>query len=334
MFRGKYHRLQYSVCHLGSVGILLVSLFLLTACKQDSSGDTAPASGPGGGAATTSSGIRIISTVPAATAQLLQLGAADLLVGVTKYDQPILPPGKEDLPVVGDYDSLNYELLIKLHPTVLVMQRTASNISGRLEDIIARHHIELVNIKLDVLADLYATAAELGRVSGHASAAATTITATRQTLATIQNQWAAAPHPRVVYLVGTSPMMVAGSGTFIHEVLQIAGAVNAGATIGSNYPTISNEALINMAPDVLLIAAPGEPPSTGVQDPRLARLIDLPIAAARQGRIYLITDPNCQLATLTIAEQVRALARLIHQADPPSAPTPAATLPAAGKVPP
>ncbi len=289
---------------------ITLTLCLITACKQESPPTTAPATTP---AAT---GPRIISTVPAATMQLLQIGVVDQLVGVTKYDLPILPPGKENLPVVGDYDTLNYELLIKLHPTALVVQMTPSHITARLKEIIADNHIELVNVKLDTIADLYATAEALGRVSNHTKEAAAAITSVRNTLANIQRQWADAPHPRIAYLLSASPIMAVGADTFMDETLKISGSINVCAAIGSDYPIINREALIKLAPDVLLIAAAGEPPSAGLQDPRLAPWIDLPIPAARHNRIYLITDPNGQLSTLDIAKQVRALARIIHQADP------------------
>jgi ABC-type Fe3+-hydroxamate transport system substrate-binding protein len=125
----------------------------------------------------------------------------------------------------------------------------------------------------------------------------------------------------VIYLLGGGPMMIVGRGTFMDEELTIAGCENLGAKVGDSYPTINREILITLAPDVLLIAAPGEPPSQGMQDPRIAPWIDLAIPAARKNRIYVVTDPNGQLATLAVPDQVRALARTIHEGDPLIPPT-------------
>ena len=69
---------------------------------------------------------RIVSTVPAATLNLVLIGAADRLVGVSKYDLLYLPQNKRDLPVVGDYETMNYEQLVKLHPSALVIQTAES----------------------------------------------------------------------------------------------------------------------------------------------------------------------------------------------------------------
>ena len=69
---------------------------------------------------------RIVSTVPAATLNLVLIGAADELVGVSKYDVSYLPAAQKNLPVVGDYETMNYEELVKLKPTVLVIQTVES----------------------------------------------------------------------------------------------------------------------------------------------------------------------------------------------------------------
>jgi iron complex transport system substrate-binding protein len=310
---------------LGAIAFL--STCIITGCDRDAN----PATAPAGSNATTQAGgsprqaggymgPTIVSTVPAATMQLIQLGAVNDLVGVSKYDIPILPSGKENLPVVGDYDTLNYELLLKLKPSALVVQMTPSHLTPRLKQIIDDQHITLVNVKLDTLADLYATAQALGNAAQRPKIASDAVTALQQHLADIRRQWADGPQPKVVYMLATSPIMVVGRGTFMDEELAIAGAQNMGAASGEGYPTINRENLIALAPDVLLIAAPGEPPNQGAQDPRIIPWIDLPIPAARKNRIYLITDPNGELATLVIADQVRALARTIHEADPPAPP--------------
>src|SRR4051812_986781 len=44
-------------------------------------------------------GARVVSTVPAATLNLVLMGAADQVVGVSKYDKLYLPLDKQDLPV-------------------------------------------------------------------------------------------------------------------------------------------------------------------------------------------------------------------------------------------
>src|SRR4051812_14729778 len=108
---------------------------LLAACGSNT--PTVPATSPATTPTANSPGPRIVSTVPAATLNLVLIGAADRLVGVSKYDVLYLPPDKQNLPVVGDYNTLNYEQLVKLHPTTLVIQMAETRIEPKLRQVAA-----------------------------------------------------------------------------------------------------------------------------------------------------------------------------------------------------
>ena len=95
---------------------ILTLLILPAGCRKKTSLPLRHA--PAGGAQP----VRIACTVPAATQILLQLGAARDLVGVSSFDRPLLPPPLQSLPIVGNYLHLDYETLLNLQPTVLVVQ--------------------------------------------------------------------------------------------------------------------------------------------------------------------------------------------------------------------
>ncbi len=125
--------------------------------------------------ATAPAGPRVVSTVPAATMNLMLINALDRVVGVSTYDQLFLPEEKRNLPVVGDYESMNYEQLVGLGPTALVIQQAPSRISPRLKEVAAAHHIELVNMTFNHVEDIWGSVRELGRISGHEKEAAEAI---------------------------------------------------------------------------------------------------------------------------------------------------------------
>ena len=91
----------------------------------------------------------------------------------------------------------------------------------------------------------------------------------------------------------------------------VAGAVNAGAEVGPDFPQVTRETLVGLKPDVLLVAMPDQP-AQQPDDPRLATWKSLPIPAARNQRIYFITDPQILMGSLDIGRQTLDLARLIH----------------------
>ena len=287
---------------------LLIVLMTVAACSRQDESTKGATELPGG-----ENGRRIISTVPAATLNIVQIGGVNTLVGVSKYDLVSLPADKQNMPVVGDYEKINYEALLRLKPTVLIVQTSPEKIEPRLREVVEREKIELVNTKLDTLADLWQTVAMLGRVTGKEREAGEKIALARGQLKDIAEKVAARVknRPKVLYVVGRDPVIVAGGKTFMEEVITAAGGINVGAEAGRGYPTINREVCLRLAPEVILIGQPGAPPEQA-DDPRVAEWLDLATPAAKSKRIYVLTDVNGQLATLAIAETVRQIAELLE----------------------
>ena len=257
-------------------------------------------------------GPRIVSTVPAATRILVQIGAANRLVGVSPYDRPALPPGERQLPVVGDFLHMDYEMLLRVRPTALVIQMVRSRIPPHLITFTERHRIRLINLHLTTLHQLYRSVVVLGTLADHAHTARQRVALLKRKLDAISRRYVA-HRRRVVLIINPSPIMVVGAHNFLNRLMELAGAVNAAAPVGAGYPIIDRETLLRLAPQVLLIAAPGQPPQRGPKDPRLARWQRLPIPAVRQHCVFLVTAENFEIPSLAVDHQVRLLGRLIHQ---------------------
>jgi len=56
----------------------------------------------------------------------------------------------------------------------------------------------------------------------------------------------------VLILLSLQPLMSVGSGTFVDEVIALAGGRNAAAGLAGNYPTLNREILLQMNPDIVL----------------------------------------------------------------------------------
>ncbi len=116
----------------------------------------------------------------------MQIGALDTLVGASTYDHVLLPDNKQDLPIVGDYLTFNYELIVSLHPTAMVVQMADDRLAPRLKEIAREAHIEVVNVKLDTIDDLIATARRLGKLAGREAAAEVQIARMQSNLAALR----------------------------------------------------------------------------------------------------------------------------------------------------
>jgi len=316
----------------------LALTLLLGACGRsapEATAPAAPAAAPAAKAPAIVIGPRVVSTVPAATLNLVLMGAADNLVGVSKYDKIYLPPDKQDLPVVGDYQDLNYEQLVKLKPNVLVMQQDETRIEPRLKRFVADQHIELINMHFENVADIWKSVAALGKAVDRERDAARAIEKAQRDLAEVTAKYQHAPHPKVLYLVSPKLMLISGGHTFIDEMITAAGAVNVGAKAGNGFIETSRETIVKLAPEVLMIGALDETEEI-VNDPRLTTWADLPVPAARSKRIFLVTDGNSLMASVDIGKNVRSLAELIHRGETPdaSAADPAGGSPESKMIPP
>ncbi len=285
---------------------ILALVILAVGCRKTASlpSNRAQAGGP--------QPVRIACTVPAATQMLLQLGAAGDLVGVSSYDRPLLPPRLQSLPIIGNYLHLDHETVLNVKPTVLVVQMAPARLPLSLTHFVRRNRIQLVNVRLNTLPQLYASARLLGSVTGLTARAAQAIAKVQARLATIHHLYVARRHPRVVFVIDTQPLMAVGRDTFLDQLIRVADGNNVGEKLGSGYPALTRETLVDLKPQVLLIGLPGQPAVMGDADPRIAPWLALPIPAAKKHQVYLVTGRRSQMPTLQVYKIAALFGRLIH----------------------
>ena len=74
------------------------------------------------------------------------------------------------------------------------------------------------------------------------------------------NRRAGRPRPRVFYVVFNDPPMTAGPGTFIAQLIGVAGAESVFPDVRQPWPTVSMEEIVRRDPDVVVVprdVAPG-----------------------------------------------------------------------------
>jgi iron complex transport system substrate-binding protein len=106
-----------------------------------------------------------------------------------------------------------------------------------------------------------------------------------------------APSPRVLFVVSTSPIIAAGNGTFLDELVRTTGGRNAAGGFAGRYPRLSVEDLLVVGPDIILVAA-----MAGVEEfsPSVSRWSEIP--AFRNGDVVtldgdLVTRPGPRMVT-------------------------------------
>ena len=232
---------------------------------------------------------RIISHTPSITQIAFALGLGDNLVGVSNWCE--LPEGKySKIPRVCDANGIRTERALSLEPDIIFTQvdpsrKMFSKVKHRLPDV------KIEYMKIESLADIFAAVKKIGDLTDHQVQATELAESMEKKLSVLDNHGEYSPSGnklRVVFVSGGASPMIAANGTFIADMIDRAGAVNAGNDIPGNqlWRKAKAESVINVKPDVLIIwGSPGQ--KNTVKEFWSAQK---GIPAARNHRVYVVSD--------------------------------------------
>ena len=196
----------------------------------------------------------VVSLSPAFTEILFAIGAGDRLVGRTRWCD--YPAEAARVPSVGDGLSPAAEVILARRPDLVVFYASAGNAAAL--DQMRRAGVSAVSLRVDRLDDVPRVARILGRLTGREGGA--------RGLAEAFERWldparAAAPPAgrRVAVVVWDNPPIVIGAGSFLAELLHLAGAANAFDDIAAPSAQTSIEIIAARDPDALLVLGGDEP---------------------------------------------------------------------------
>ncbi len=193
---------------------------------------------------------RIVSLAPSNTETLFALGLGDRVVGVTDYCD--YPPEALDKEKVGGYANPDIEKLVALNPDlILVAHGTPMDVINNMVGL----GLTLFGIKTTDLDDLLNDIRRIGEIADKeleaqalTSEMAVGIKAVTDVTSELEER------PRVFYIIWNDPLQTAGSGTFIHELIEKGGGVNICGNI-TGYPIISIEEVIARNPEVIITSS-------------------------------------------------------------------------------
>jgi iron complex transport system substrate-binding protein len=250
---------------------------------------------------------RIVTFAPSITEILFAIGAGDRVVGVAgPYDD--VPVEATTLPQVGGAGEFgvdpNLEAVVALEPDLFLTIRGGDAWKGRLRDL----GVPVVTVDATDLEDLLSDIATIGSIVGADAAAAALAETMRSRIAELEALAAATPRRTCFFEVYYPPLMTAGPGTFIDDLLDRAGCASVSSDAATAYPEWSVEDLVASAPDVYLVSSESADDIAAVA----ARPGFDAIAAVTAGRIAridsdLVTRPGPRIVD-GLAALVAALA--------------------------
>lgn len=193
---------------------------------------------------------RIVSISPAITEVMFLVGAQDKLVGVSDFCN--YPPETEKITKVGGMHNINFEVLLSLHPDVVLI---GSMISQKDVDAIEKMGIPVICIveesSLEGMAEMMEV---VGKITQHEEKGNTEAAKWKEKIAERKANAPAPENRKCVYYVvgfGDGGDFTAPKNTHIQEIIELAGARNAGDSLtGWN---ISREYLFKVDPDIIVV---------------------------------------------------------------------------------
>lgn len=244
---------------------------------------------------------RIVSLNPTTTEILFAIGAADRLVGRSQWD--VFPVAARSVPNVGMAIRPNVEAVLAVHPDLVVLY--ASDDNRAAYDRLRQAGIATVAFKIDSIVQFARDTRLLGRLTGDSARAAMTVDTVEATLARVRAATKSLPHPTVFLHAWDKPIIALGGGSFMSELIDIAGARNIYADIPGPSATVALEDVVRRNPDYMLVspdAAPKVRASASWQT----------IPAVRAGRLLVYDTLLVGRPSVLLGAAATSLAELIH----------------------
>jgi iron complex transport system substrate-binding protein len=228
------------------------------------------------------SSLRVVSLLPSATEIVCALGADTNLIGISHEcdfpesirDRPVLTRSKIDASASSrSIDSavrkilqsalsvyeVDEELLGSLSPDLIMTQDLCEVCAVSLDDVrnavarlAQRESLGIVSLRPTRLTDMFDDVERVAESLGIAESGRRVRRDLQARVSAIQRRSAGIPkRPRVVSIEWTDPLML--GGTWMPELIELAGGLAVGVSAGQPAPTLPPCALSKLEPDVVLI---------------------------------------------------------------------------------
>lgn len=193
---------------------------------------------------------RIVSLNPVATEFLFVAGAGERVVGRTHWDH--YPPAADAVPDLGNGIDPNVEAVLGAKPDLVILYMNASNRRAALG--LQAAGVRTLTVRTDQIADLTRLADLFAAVTGD-SAGRTAVDSVMRSVDAVRRMPRPATPPRAFWVLfdGGPQVWTMGRGSFMNELLEIAGATNVFGDIAAPSAQVSLEEVVKRNPDLFVV---------------------------------------------------------------------------------
>jgi iron complex transport system substrate-binding protein len=254
---------------------------------------------------------RIVSTSPSITETLFALGVGGRVVAVSDYCH--YPVEATKLPRIGSFLKPNAEVIARLKPDLVIIQRLPNNLQSSLQQL----GLKVIEVDNGDLAKNIETMRQIGRAVGAEAPASNLISRIQSEFDSIRRANPGKPKRTALFIVGRNPgrldgIVAVGSGSYLNELIAIAGGENVLGQGSIAYPKVALETVVRLRPDVIIDM--GEmADTTNVTEERRKSVEALWRSRPEiRSRVYAVASDIYVVPGPRMVDAARAIAGMLH----------------------
>jgi ABC-type Fe3+-hydroxamate transport system substrate-binding protein len=145
------------------------------------------------------------------------------------------------------------EAILALRPDQVIMMKNRPDVAQKLRQT----GIDVLELQPETLAGIYESIQRISEKIGEAPKGAALIQSIESRLREMARKAAGVPKKKILFVVGRTPgsvsnLTVVGRGSYLSELIGLAGAENAFSDAAVPYPQVSMEEVIRRNPDIII----------------------------------------------------------------------------------
>lgn len=244
---------------------------------------------------------RVVSLAPSLSEIMLELGAADLLVGV--LDGGERPEALAELPSVGRLGQLEMERLLSLQPTLVLLWPDSITPAQRAQ--LAQFDIPVLVVQPSSLSQLAEQFALIGKRIGRGRQGMALQQEFEEGLDRLRQRYQRDQPVAVFYQVWNRPLYTLGGRQIISDAIGVCGGRNVFADLELPAPQVSVESVLSRNPEVILTSSSAQLTEWNAW-PQLE--------AVRKGQIWEVPDKGLERPSFQMLGAIGKLCEVMAQA--------------------
>ena len=244
---------------------------------------------------------RIVSLNPTSTELLFAIGAGPRIVGRTQWD--VWPDEARSIPDVGPGLRPNVEAVLARRPDLVILYASEDNRSAAGQ--LRAAGVRTLALKIDSIGSFVRGARLLGLATGRHTEAALVVDSVMRTLERVRGATAGLERPGVFWHIWDSPIITIGAGSYMSELVEIAGGRNIYADLPEPSASVALEDIVRRDPDIVLAGPDG---ARAMRESAAWRALP----AVREGRILVVDTTLVGRPSVHLGEAAVSLARVLH----------------------